>query len=215
MNFETKYLIRWGIPGWVFLLMSLWPFAIKELHIDSPLNSISIIFSTAVIGIVIGYLIYQIYFAWDWLLGLAWRDFGEESKPPEKWYHFHSYNSARKNNAELYYKLEFQWQNELSKNMEEGRRDYIAKRFSHLLSTTHSLGALFCSLLMSLIVNVAHFIYSIVYINTYNMSLIINMFIILFILIPSFANQKYYSRNVNEFRKQFLEEFKKNKSKNT
>ncbi|MEC1024268.1 BA5345 family protein [Bacillus paralicheniformis] len=217
MNFETKYLIRWGIPGWVFLLMSLWPFAIKELNIDSPLNSISIIFSTAVIGIVIGYLIYQIYFAWDWLLSLIWRDFGEESKPPQKWYHFHSYNSARKNNAELYYKLEFQWQNELSKIMEEGRRDYIAKRFSHLLSTTHSLGALFWSLLMSLIVNVVHFIYSIVYINTiyYNMSLIINMFIILFILIPSFANQKYYSRNVNEFRKQFLEEFKKNKSKNT
>ncbi|WP_459213263.1 BA5345 family protein, partial [Bacillus paralicheniformis] len=41
MNFETKYLIRWGIPGWVCLLMSLWPVAIKELKIYRPLKSIS------------------------------------------------------------------------------------------------------------------------------------------------------------------------------
>ncbi|MEC3614251.1 BA5345 family protein [Bacillus stercoris] len=60
MNFETKYLIRWGIPGWVFLLMSLWPFVIfsKGVPVNDPVKSVSFIFSAAVIG----YLIYQIYF---------------------------------------------------------------------------------------------------------------------------------------------------------
>lgn len=52
MNFETKYLIRWGIPGWVFLLMSLWPFIIfsKGVPVNDPVKSIRFIFSTAVNG---------------------------------------------------------------------------------------------------------------------------------------------------------------------
>ncbi|MFF2415210.1 BA5345 family protein [Bacillus safensis] len=45
MNFETKYLIRWGIPGWVFLLMSLWPEAIfhTNLPTENPVESISVL----------------------------------------------------------------------------------------------------------------------------------------------------------------------------
>ncbi|MEC0607047.1 hypothetical protein P8861_11535 [Bacillus inaquosorum] len=217
MNFETKYLIRWGIPGWVFLLMSLWPFAMfsKGVPVNDPVKSISFIFSTAVIGVVIGYLIYQIYFAYDWLLGLSEREFinGDELplRPWGKWYHFNKRSEYRKFKAKQYYKLEFEWQNELSKITDENKRNYIATRFSHLLSTTHSLGALCWSLFISLFVNLLHLSYSITYVRTlfHTGSIVLNSILILLILLPSIANQKYYSRNVNEFRMHFLNEFKK------
>ncbi|MCB7153003.1 hypothetical protein QI003_09200 [Bacillus stercoris] len=217
MNFETKYLIRWGIPGWVFLLMSLWPFVIfsKGVPVNDPVKSISFIFSTAVIGVVIGYLIYQVYFAYDWLLGLSEREFinGDELslRPWGKWYHFNKRSEYRKYKAKQYYKLEFEWQNELSKITDENKRTYIATRFSHLLSTTHSLGALCWSLFISLFVNLFHLSYSITYVRTllHTGSIVLNCILILLILLPSIANQKYYSRNVNAFRMHFLNEFKK------
>ncbi|MET1163603.1 hypothetical protein ABWV16_00485 [Bacillus velezensis] len=216
MNFETKYLIRWGIPGWVFLLMSLWPIAIfsKDVPVNDPVKSISIIFSTAVIGVVIGYLVYQIYFAYDWLLGLSEKDFinGDEQplRPWGKWYHFNRRRAYRKFKAKQYYRLEFEWQNELSNITDESKRNYIASRFSHLLSTTHSLGALCWSLFISLYVNLLHLGYSIAYMRTFNYTgtIVLNIVLILLILLPSIANQRYYSRNVNEFRMHFLNELK-------
>ncbi|WP_459213341.1 BA5345 family protein [Bacillus stercoris] len=93
--------------------------------------------------------------------------------------------------------MEFEWQNELLKITDENKRNYIATRFSHLLSTTHSLGAL-CSLFISLLVNLLQLNYPITYERTllHTGSIVLNCIYI--ILLPSIANQKYYSRNVNE-----------------
>ncbi|MFP5180139.1 hypothetical protein ACN6A9_01910 [Bacillus safensis] len=222
MNFETKYLIRWGIPGWVFLLMSLWPVAIfhANLPTDNPVESISVIFSTAAIGIVIGYLIHQMYFAWSWILGF-WRrsiltsEIAELIDAPqpvenEKWYKFRERNKLSKKRANEYFTLEFEWQNRLSKVKEDSRRDYIAKRYAHLLSTTHSLGALCFALLLSLIINITHYILMIVNILSSNSLVIINIIIISFILFPCYINHKYFSENVEEFRNKFLKDFYKN-----
>ncbi|WP_457921731.1 BA5345 family protein, partial [Bacillus safensis] len=63
-----------------------------------------------------------------------------------------------KKRAKEYFNLKFEWQNRLSKVKEDSRRDYIAKRYAHLLSITHSLGALCFALFLSLIINIIHYI---------------------------------------------------------
>lgn len=73
MKFETKYLIRWGIPGWVF---ATWLFIVLCITVDDftklltdPQNLskiLGILITLLSLGVPIGYIFQQIYFAWEW-----------------------------------------------------------------------------------------------------------------------------------------------------
>ena len=82
MNFEAKHLIRWGIPGWLFIF---WIFyGIVFLKGINPLNTnlleitegFTLLISLAVMGVPIGYLMHQIYFGIAWVLNKN-RDFNK------------------------------------------------------------------------------------------------------------------------------------------
>ncbi|MGG3437001.1 hypothetical protein ABER96_08765 [Bacillus subtilis] len=72
MKFETKYLIRWGIPGWILIFWLLYEFLfLKGINpLDSKMADIktglTLLLSLTAIGVPIGYLLYQLYF------GIAW-----------------------------------------------------------------------------------------------------------------------------------------------
>ncbi|WP_345807571.1 hypothetical protein [Bacillus pumilus] len=66
MNFESKYLVRWGVPGWVLMLFVTTFFLInfpeKFMNIIDS-DKFSIVGFTAfaaVVGVIIGHLIHQI-----------------------------------------------------------------------------------------------------------------------------------------------------------
>lgn len=152
MNFEAKHLIRWGIPGWLFIF---WIFyGIVFLKGINPLNTnlleitegFTLLISLAVMGVPIGYLMHQIYFGIAWVLNKN-RDFnkmadkiGENFPKHEEW---------DDNTNEKYFQIEYIWHTFLIKQKKE-ERDYIEGRYRHLLGTTHGIGSLFVSSIMSL-----------------------------------------------------------------
>ncbi|MET3407129.1 hypothetical protein ABIC59_004595 [Priestia aryabhattai] len=70
MNIDTKYLIRWGIPGWVFILFGYTSYLSIGNNIKNSVftgNStvtqlLGILVSLGFVGVVFGYLMHQIYF---------------------------------------------------------------------------------------------------------------------------------------------------------
>ncbi|MFE4490631.1 hypothetical protein [Bacillus altitudinis] len=66
MNFESKYLVRWGVPGWVLMLFLAAFYAInfqeKFLHIilSDKFSIVGFTAFEAVLGIIIGHLIHQV-----------------------------------------------------------------------------------------------------------------------------------------------------------
>ncbi|WP_044893560.1 hypothetical protein [Bacillus alveayuensis] len=71
MNFETKYLIRWGIPGWYllgwvgFLIYQNDPWQIRSfLATNNNILALITIFTTlfVIFGVLLGYLLHQYYF---------------------------------------------------------------------------------------------------------------------------------------------------------
>ncbi|WP_078410271.1 BA5345 family protein [Priestia abyssalis] len=206
MKFETKHLIRWGIPGWVFIFLSVLPFIFQypteAQKVIGEMNSIklisSLITSTA-IGIVIGYLFHQVYFAFEWIRDLSKKGISKDFSPvvnkikkryPRNW---------GEDKIEDYYYIEFLWQNELVK-LEENQRSYIAGRYRHLLSTTHSLGVLFYSLTTAFSINIIAFLY-------FNHTLIgVSTGVTFFLAVMALVNYSYYSKNTINFMGYFLQE---------
>lgn len=75
MNFDTKYLIRWGIPGWVFIMLISLP--ILFLYHDELLKfkidiskTLGLFVSLAFFGVTIGYIMQQIHFSNSLIGGL-------------------------------------------------------------------------------------------------------------------------------------------------
>lgn len=66
MSFETKYLIRWGIPGWVFIFWLFFYFSFTQNNYSEFVKNVPLLISLIVAGVPLGYLIYQIYFVFFW-----------------------------------------------------------------------------------------------------------------------------------------------------
>lgn len=219
MKFETKYLIRWGIPGWVFVT---WFFIVAFGTID-PLTSFLIkgtnltkIFGFLItllsIGVPIGYLFHQIYFAWEW------------NNKRKKFFFLKRKNdilqsiiSKIENYTDLndfhenYYYIEFLWHNSLLK-VEQEKRDYIIGRYRYFLSTIHGLGSLMYSLATSffLLIFFFHSIDGWLEIT----GLILVLIAHTFLFFGVYHNYKYYSRNLIVFQANFLEEMMKTQTDN-
>lgn len=249
MKFETKHLIRWGIPGWVF---AMWFFIVAIVTIE-PLTAIliqgtnfikifGILITLLSIGVPIGYLFHQLYFAWEWISKERFFFFFKR-QPPEKFlwkfdrkvpYKFLFLFPRPKpletlkpikdkikdykdkgNFHEDYYYIEFLW-HKLLLEAEEEKRNYIIGRYRYFLSTIHGLGSLLYSLATSLIL-INFFWFSV---NNWVEGILLACILVahLFLMIGTYQNYKYYSKNLIAFQANFIEELltdeKENKEEN-
>ncbi|WP_282068190.1 hypothetical protein [Bacillus pumilus] len=66
MNFESKYLVRWGVPGWVLMLFVTVFFVINfqreflNVIVSKQFSIVGFTAFAAVVGIILGHLIHQI-----------------------------------------------------------------------------------------------------------------------------------------------------------
>ncbi|MCM3396795.1 hypothetical protein M3638_02940 [Oceanobacillus profundus] len=112
MNIETKLLVRYGIPGWYFIL---WLFILSKfsgVDIEKVSGLSSDILSSVVLtvlGVPIGYILYQIYFI--------------------------TTHAEHKNSTP-------NWNIFVFENIDREDRDYVSGRYSHMLRGVHEAGVL-------------------------------------------------------------------------
>jgi hypothetical protein len=177
LNFETKHVIRWGIPGWVFLLV-----LIAYLYLDDSQHftafkgkdGFSILGLGAILagsGVPIGYLIHQISMFFGFIIRTKRRRFFKEE-----------------------YQLD-----SLFFNHQNG--DKLKARFTHLLTRIHELRALKYSILLSGIIIILLEMFSKV---PFDLKFFICIGINLSLLLVVHFNQIYFSDNLNYFKKEIL-----------
>ncbi len=122
MNFETKYLIRWGIPGWIFLL-SLTPYVLilygEQLTSTISNNNLLVLATFVTLaGVPLGYFFNQIHHLISWVIPRIF-----------------------KNGWEEYFKDEIKVDNLLSNEKNEQYKE----RYRYLLSKKHEVGSVLSS----------------------------------------------------------------------
>ncbi|PEY76286.1 hypothetical protein [Bacillus thuringiensis] len=226
MKFESKYLIRWGIPGWVFttwLLIAgfgtiepLTDMIVKEANF---LKVFGLLITLLSISVPIGYLFHQLYFSWEWISKEKVCYFFKRPEAAKKFLMFtiKSYKDTlapiikkidgyehQGNFHDDYYQIESLWHKSLL-NLEKEKRDYIVGRYKYFLSTIHGLGSLMYSLATSLVLMcVFYYYFADNSGEKWGLAIIIIAHILLFAGIRK--NHKYYSRNLVVFQANFLEE---------
>lgn len=211
MKFETKYMIRWGIPGWILIFWAFYqtlflrginPFESNLVNIS---KGFTLLVSLTALGVPLGYLLHQMYFGliWVWNKKRKFADdfaneLGEKLPKQTGW-------GTDKN--EDYFQIEYVWHAMLL-NQNSETRAYLEGRYRHLLSTVHSLGSLFVSSLISLLVSGliaftfptkdAMFLY-------YFVGLAFQIIVFIF----SMANYVYYSNNLKAFQIKTLKTYLK------
>lgn len=236
MNFETKYLIRWGIPGWTLLILIAtmyarfnWDQMLKGIENIDILSLVGFLLSAGFIGVPIGYLCHQLYFSVNWIFRfdvviiffnfMRVRVLKKEVTEDcinliEDEYRHKFLNGINSSNHSAYYHLEATWHEELLR-LDPDKRNYIAERYRHYLNTIHSLGALFAALLIAIIVNITLFV---IFISENTPNLTDELFTLtliilnLYLIVSVFAGFRYYSNNLNHFQahmfnKMFEEKF--------
>ncbi|MEI5909590.1 hypothetical protein WAK64_21440 [Bacillus spongiae] len=128
MNIDTKYLVRWGIPGWI-LIMITGPFIFFEfkdeiVKLSQEVNFIALGAFLTAIGVPLGYLLNQVHHSLSWVI--------------PKYREWDKYFDKEIAVDEYFFK------NEIGKMQKE--------RYRYLLSRKHELGGLKVSLLFSLII---------------------------------------------------------------
>ncbi|PFK99263.1 hypothetical protein COJ01_19945 [Priestia megaterium] len=203
MKFESKYIIRWGIPGWVFIMWLLLAFIIvnplffKDLLFKDLLKSLGTLVTLASIGVPVGYVISQFYFAFSWVIGKD-LDMTSLLKKVENFPYPRNWEDDKK---EQYFFIEYLWESKLG-SLSTEKREYIAGRYSHFLRTIHGIGTLFYSSLFSLFVFIL-FIVNVKF-ELYYLFLITIQVVFLYFI---YKNYKYYSENLKSFQGYFLNEF--------
>jgi hypothetical protein len=194
MNFETKYLIRWGIPGWV-LIMILGPFLFfnfKEISdVTKTTNFVALVAFLTVIGVPLGYLLNQIHHSLTWVLARV---------NPIRW----GINKLPKKRGIPYESWEEYFTKELILDKYFFKDDIgmkLKERYQYLLSRKHELGGLTISLGVSWIVIL---IINIIKINMFWQWLYFVLIFLLFFLI--LFSRNYSSRNIDAYFKEYLKE---------
>ncbi|WKA59956.1 hypothetical protein QWY16_07575 [Planococcus shenhongbingii] len=225
MSFESKYLIRWGIPGWVFIfwvfigMVFINGYNPLKLNVTDTTEALTLIISFAAIGIPVGYIFHQLSFGLLWVFQLSTDsvkmipNVGENYPKDnfkyefdEKWLEklFSWINKViitKKHKS--YFHLESVWHIMLMEQNEEVRT-YLEGRYRHILGTIYGLGALtmstFCSFFLSVyIISVLLVENSIIY--------FILVIIQFFIFIASAINYMYFSFNLRAFQAKMLQKY--------
>lgn len=78
MNFDTKYLIRWGIPGWIMVL-TLFPYLFftyldhfKSIFKLSAVDILTIGATLTFLGVPLGYVLNQVHHSLLWVIPKWW-----------------------------------------------------------------------------------------------------------------------------------------------
>lgn len=168
MNFETRYLIRWGIPGWILILSLYIQYLIINpnwINVFTNESSAAILGTTvvlAVVGIPVGYLLNQIHHIYTWVIRVDWDEY-------------------------------FNMENELTNiflNHKQGEK--IRERYRYLLTRIHELGGIFIALLIVLSISIYNLIFDSMYKST---SFWIYFVVIILVTICIYLSRNYYSRN--------------------
>jgi hypothetical protein len=208
MNFDTKYLIRWGIPGWVFILFVGTPIIYYEFDEFTKLklkltDTLGLLVSLGFFGVTIGYLMHQIYFSFNWTWFSNRRRIIDEAikliEKKEEIIDTHWMENYHRD----YYKFEYLWHKQLLK-LDQDRRNYITDRYRHLLSTVHSLGALRVSLTISFIYDLILITYKWIIVGSKSLILVIYLVMIACLIYCTCKGFKYYSSNLNYFQGYFF-----------
>ncbi|MFD4419821.1 hypothetical protein ACFWOP_19225, partial [Bacillus safensis] len=133
MSFETKYLIRWGIPGWMLIFWIGTYFAITEYaYISAHINLnefgklIGVFISLSIFGVVVGYIIHHLYFVANWIFNKN-RIFDNAVKQVKD---FPEPANWKDNNMNDYFYFEVLWHENLLK-LKEDKRNYIVERYRY------------------------------------------------------------------------------------
>jgi hypothetical protein len=180
MNFDTKHLIRWGIPGWVYLMGIIFyifadnPNYITDLKGKDGLSLAGLGAILAGLGVPIGYLIHQVSMFFGFVI---WT--------PNKY---------------KFFKEEYEVDNIIFNA--EGKGEKIRDRYRHLLSRVHELRALKTSHALSFItVGLLALFYS----DTVNVPCIIVLSVNIIMFIIVHFNQKHFDENLDFFKKRIIE----------
>jgi hypothetical protein len=181
MKFETKYIIRWGFPGWVsiffiglFKIISHWDKFLGMISNDYKFF-LTINVSLLLLGIPIGYLLYQTYF------GILWV-------------------SRQKVKKGKYFELEYTWHSNVM-SLEPEKMDYLSGRYRHLLGRIHDTGALLMSLVLSIVFIIVQLVMEWTLVGASELAPLIAL------LFFTFKNLAYYEENLNFFRDKFLDDY--------
>ncbi|WP_027956334.1 hypothetical protein [Halobacillus kuroshimensis] len=214
MKFDTKYLIRWGIPGWLMVFWLVYTYAVLkginplETSSSDLTNSITLLISLTALGVPVGYVMHQLYFGVLWVLNLKSQKFDdfmeavEEEKAikPKDWEKFKS--------ADKYFHLEYVWHYMLMEQEDEVKRPYLEGRYRHILGTIHGLGALFVSSVVSLLGSVfIAFYYSFGETNVNIVLFVAGAVIQVAIFLASVANYAYFSKNLRALQIKMLKRY--------
>lgn len=176
MNFETKYLIRWGIPGWI-MMMILLPFFITihfetlANHVTTSSNLLALGAALTLLGVPLGYLLNQIHHSLFWVI---------PKRKGEQW--------------KEYFDSEILLDEKIKDKPED------KERYRYLLSRKHELGGITVSLAISaFVILIANFwggyhdIWSWLY-----------FVVVATILVIIFFSRKYSSANIDHYYKHYL-----------
>lgn len=136
LNFDTKHLVRWGIPGWIMLIV-LGPyffFYYEEIReVSTSANLVAVGAFLTVTGVPLGYLLNQIHHSLFWVY------------PRRKWLS----KITKKGSWNQYFINEINM-DELFFVNEVGEKK--RERYQYLLSRKHELGSVTVSLGISVII---------------------------------------------------------------
>ncbi|MEH7392584.1 hypothetical protein [Bacillus sp. JJ1474] len=188
MNFDTKHLVRWGIPGWI-LIMILGPYIFfnfqNEINdIIKTIDPLALGAFLTIIGVPLGYLLNQIHHSFFWVVPKF--RFSRRILNQEVW---NDYFSKEISLDKLFFK------DEIGKMKKE--------RYQYLLSRKHELGAVTVSIGIALIV--IFLVNKMLNVNFGNWSWwyfwgVFVLFVIIFI------SRWYSSKNIDKYFEQYLSE---------
>lgn len=176
MNIDTRYLIRWGIPGWILIItLGLYFLLLEEgedlisLFTENATNLLAAAALVVVGGIPVGYILNQIHHVWVWVL---------------------------KVNHYKYFKMEMELFQIFLKG-EEGKR--IEDRYRYLLARIHELGGILVALIIAFFIILFHF--SIIYFLYGSINIVSLTFMVVIAVVGIFIliSKNYYQKNMEAF----------------
>ncbi|WP_427125146.1 hypothetical protein ACQCPP_31655 (plasmid) [Priestia megaterium] len=214
MNFESKYLIRWGIPGWVLIFWVVYYYFVLRgidpmgINVKDGTKVITTVISLTVLGVPIGYLLHQLYFVALWIFNKSTRKQLDNSvKEVTNFPYFKDGDNENiwgNNTSDDYYQFEYVWHKVLL-DKESEIRSYWESRYRHLLSTIHGLGSLFASLIVSLIASAGIVSFQTIHFSV-SFFLIFGIVIQALLFISVTFNYVYYSNNLKALQTKIMKE---------
>ncbi|WP_341284692.1 hypothetical protein [Priestia megaterium] len=209
MKFETKYLIRWGIPGWVFIfwifyeVLFLKNITLLDIKLVEMTKGITLLISLTALGVPLGYLLHQIYFGYAWVTNKSRNK--NLKKTVRKIGNFPRHPQWGNNKDEDYFQFEYVWHAVLL-NLDAEKRAYVEARYRHLLSTIHGLGSLFISSGLSFLMTGAIILTNLAK-APFTLFFWIGFAFQLVIFLCAILNYFYFSRNLTAFQVKILKTY--------